>query len=215
MSDPKSASILRAVPLYYNTYNERYANLAILIFVIFIFGISILYVILQYELFNRQSYCDPRFYYGKACNTVISKSILMDPTFLKKKKEFYDSANKVTADLVKDSKTIDEDKSTINGANELSSPKFIEESAKDVDSITKQLDVIKTGYLGNPNVKLKESISQLNDSFLKQLKGLPEELEKIKDMFTDGVILPSSARLIDALQKLHKSVNDPAWTVPP
>lgn len=212
MSDKKTLVILHSIPLYYKTYNARYVSLAIILIAIFVFGITILYVILQYELFNRQAYCDPRFYYGNACNNLISQSILMDPNFLKKKKEYYESSNKINLDVNDDSDEIVSDKSKIENANELSSPTFIEDSAKKVEYITDQLNAIKLSYLGNPNNKLRQSISQLNKSFLSEIKDLPVRLQEIQGMFTNGIILPSSTHLIDALQKLNKSVNDPAWT---
>ena len=207
--------ILQSIPLYYKTYNARYASLAIIIFIIFIFGMRVLYIILQYELFNRQAYCDPKYYYGKACNNLITKSILMDPNFLKRKKAFYDSSTKINKEINDNSKEIDKDESNINNSNELSSPAFIDDSTKKVDYITNQLNAIKTTYLGNPDNKLKQSILKLNDSFLNELKDLPVRLQDIQSMVTDGIILPSSTRLIDSLQKLYKSVNDPTWTPSP
>jgi hypothetical protein len=114
-------------------------------------------------------------------------------------------------DVNKDSEEIDLDTSKIENANGLSSPTFIEESAKKVEEITKQLNAIKLSYLGNSNNKLKQSISQLNKSFLSEIKDLPVRLQEIQGMFTNGIILPSSTHLIDALQKLNKSVNDPEW----
>ena len=212
-SDKEKLIILNSIPLYYNTYNTRYVSLAIILFAIFVSGISILYIILQYELFNRQAYCDPRYYYGKACNKLVAESVLMDPTFLKKKKEFYDSSIKLSTEINKDDGEINEDSLKVENANELSSPTFIEDSAKKVDSITNKLNAIKSSYLGNPNNKLTQSISQLNNSFLSELKDLPIQLERIQGMFANGVILPSSTHLIDALQKLHKSANDPSWKI--
>jgi hypothetical protein len=137
----------------------------------------------------------------------------MDPTFLKKKKEFYDSSIKLSTEINKDDGEINEDSLKVENANELSSPTFIEDSAKKVDSITNKLNAIKSSYLGNPNNKLTQSISQLNNSFLSELKDLPIQLERIQGMFANGVILPSSTHLIDALQKLHKSANDPSWKI--
>lgn len=215
MSDKKNLVILQSIPLYYKTYNARYVSLAIILIAIFVLGISVLYVILQYELFNRQAYCNPRFYYGNACNNLISRSVLMDPTFLKKKKEYYENSIKIDEDVNKDGAKIDLNTSDAENANGISSPAFIEESAKKVEKITNQLNSIKSSYLGNPNNKLKQSISQLNNSFLSEIKDLPVRLQEIQGMFTDGVILPSSTHLIDALQKLYKSVNDPAWTISP
>jgi len=136
----------------------------------------------------------------------------MDPTFLKKKKEYYESSSKIEKDVKKDHVEIDVDKSKIENANELSSPAFVEESARKVEKITDQLNVIKSSYLGNPNTNLKQSISQVNNSFLSEIKDLPVRLQEIQGMFTNGIILPSSTHLIDALQKLYKSVNDPAWS---
>jgi hypothetical protein len=135
----------------------------------------------------------------------------MDPTFLKKKKEFYENSVKIEKEINKDDSKIESDTSKVNNANELSSPEFIENSAKKVDSITDKLNAIKTSYLGNPNNKLTQSISQLNNSFISELKDLPVQLQRIQSMFANGVILPSSTHLIDALQKLNKSVNDPVW----
>lgn len=211
MSEKENLVILQSIPLYYKTYNARYVSLAIILIAIFVFGICVLYLILQYELFNRQAICDPKFYYGNACNNLINQSILMDPTFLKKKKEYYESSIEINKDINKDSVEIKSDTSKINNSNKLSSPEFIEESTKKVDSITDQLNSIKASYLGNTNNKLKESISQLNNSFLSEIKDLPVRLQEIQGMFTNGVILPSSTHLIDALQKLYKSANDPAW----
>lgn len=211
MSDKKTLVILQSIPLYYKTYNARYVSLSMILITIFVLGIRVLYVILQYELFNRQSHCDPRFYYGNACNNLISKSVLMDPNFLKKKKEYYIGSNKINMDVNDDSDEIESDTSKIESANGLSSPAFIEESAKKVEEITEQLNAIKVSYLGNPNNKLRQSISQLNKSFLSEIKDLPVRLQEIQGMFTNGIILPSSTHLIDALQKLNKSVNDPEW----
>jgi len=213
--DKEKLIILNSIPLYYKTYNARYVSLATILTGIYVFGIAVLYLILQYELFNRQARCDPRFYYGKACKNAISESILMDPTFLKKKKSFYNASTKINKDITKNEGEIDSDASKIENANELSSPAFIEDSAKKVDSITDQLNAIKSSYLGNPDNKVRESILQLNSSFLNELKDLPVRLKEIQDMFTNGVILPSSAKLIDALQKLYKSVNDKTFASSP
>jgi hypothetical protein len=214
-SDKETLIILNSIPLYYKTYNSRYVSLAIILIAIFISGIGVLYTILQYELFNRQLYCDPRYYYGKACNNLIAETVLADPTFLKKKKAFYENSVKIEKEINKDDSEIESDTSKVNNANELSSPEFIEASAKKVDSITDQLNTIKTSYLGNPDNSLRQSISQLNNSFLSELKDLPVQLQRIQDMFTNGIILPSSTHLINALQKLHKSVNDPTWATSP
>jgi len=215
MSDKKDLIILNSIPLYYKTYNARYVSLAIILIAIFVFGIRILYLVLQYELFNRQEYCDPRFYYGRACNNLISRSVLMDSTFLKKKKEYYVSSIEVDDEINKDSDKIIANRSKIEDANGLSSPEFIEESAEKVKFITDQLNAIKLSYLGNPDKKVRQSISELNSSFLSEIKDLPVRLQEIQGMFTNGIILPSSVHLIDALQKLHKSVNDPTWSVSP
>jgi len=137
----------------------------------------------------------------------------MDPTFLKKKKEFYESSIKINNDISNDRNEIASDSSNIdNNVNELSSPTFVENSTKNVNSITDQLNIIKSSYLGNPDNNVRQSMSELNKSFLNELKDLPIRLKEIQDMFTNGVILPSSTHLIDALQKLYKSVNDPTWT---
>jgi hypothetical protein len=139
----------------------------------------------------------------------------MDPTFLKRKKAYYESSINVDQEIRNNGDEINSDKSKIENVNELSSPTFIEDSAQKVEKITDELNAIKSSYLGNPDNKLRKSISQLNDSFLSEIKDLPVRLQEIQGMFTNGVILPSSTHLIDALQKLNKSVNDPAWTKNP
>ena len=215
MSSQNNIIVFKSIPLYYKTYNTQYVFLSAILMVMFVFGFFILYTILQYELFNRQAYCDPRYYYGRACTDLTTESILKDPTFLKKKKSYYDSLTKSDEIVKKDGLEIGSDYKTINEENGLSNPIFIEESAKKVNSMVDKLTTIKSSYLGNPDRNLIQSIDLLNNSFLTELQDLPKKLSQIQDMFTDGVILPSTTHLIDALKKLYKSVNDPVWTVSP
>ena len=197
---------VRFIPLYYTTYNKREIVLCILITLCFITFISISTMAMRYELFNKQNYCDPTFYYGNACRNVISKTILSNPRFIKSRKNFYDNVNNIInskmnsdeSDILK--ANVEMDKNEI-----LTSDEYIDESTKKISDITDVLTQIKTQSLGGFGSALLKPIKSANDAISDKLKDLPNTLNQIKIMLDNGFIKPSTIHLYDALEKLYRA----------
>jgi len=202
--------LLKCVPLYYTTYNKRFIVLTILILLCFLTFISISAVAMRYELFNKQDFCDPTFYYGRACRNVISKNMTQDPDFIKYRKKFYNNIDEVINPLkIANQEMIKVASDSLNKNQALTSDKFINSSAEKVDKITDTLKRIKSQSLGELGSDVSQPIQEINNTISSKLKNdLPNILSDIQSKLNNGFIKPSTIHLYNALDKLYKATLD-------
>jgi hypothetical protein len=161
---------------------------------------------MRYELFNKQNYCDPTFYYGSACRNVISKTVVNNPMFIKSRRTFYNNINKIINPLKKlDESDISTAEKEIKNNEILTSDEYINESSEKISNITDALKQIKTQSLGKFGNALLQPLNSVNNSISEKLKDLPNTLTQIKIMLNNGFIKPSTIHLYDALEKLYKA----------
>jgi len=164
---------------------------------------------MRYELFNKQGFCDPTFYYGSACRDYIARNITQDRDLVKYKKKFYRNIDELIYPLKKlNTAEIDEANNEIDKENVLVSDNYINDSTKKIQNITDVLTQIKTQSLGNLGSGMSKPLKDVNAAISDKLKDLPNTLKRMQTMLNDGFIKPSTIHLHDALEKLYKSTLD-------
>jgi len=170
---------------------------------------------MRYELFNKQGFCDPTFYYGKACRDTISGNMTQDPDFIKYKQRFYGNIDNLIDPMInEDEKDIGDLELNINKSESLVSDEFIDASTKKISKITDILTRIKTQSLGNLGSEFVKPLNDINKTISEKLKDLPNVLNDIKIKLHNGFIKPSTIHLYDALDKLYKSTLDKEKSAP-
>jgi hypothetical protein len=202
-------NLVKCIPLSYYSYNKRILLVSVIIILCFITFISIATMAMRYELFNKQDFCDPTFYYGRACRNVIAKNMIEDPNFVKYKQKYYSNIDKsINPRISLDTSDIDNANVEVNANEVLTSDAFIDNSTKKIVNITDVLTQIKTQSLGSLGEKAAQPIKDLNNIISDKLKDLPNMLKQIQSQLNDGFIKPSTLHLYDALEKLYKSTLD-------
>jgi len=168
-------------------------------------------VAMRYELFNKQGFCDPTFYYGSACRDYIARNITQDRDLVKYKQKFYSNIDELIDPLKKlDVLDINNANNEIDKENVLVSDDYINDSTKKIQKITDVLNQIKTQSLGNLGSGMLKPLKDVNTAISDKLKDLPNTLKQMQTMLNDGFIKPSTIHLYDALEKLYKSTLDGA-----
>jgi hypothetical protein len=166
---------------------------------------------MRYELFNKQDFCDPTFYYGRACRNVIARNMIGDPDFIRYRKNYFNTIDNLIHPLIElNESEIDISDEMINANQILTSDEFIDKSTEKVSKITDILTQIKTQSLGSFGQSLVQPIKDANKAISDQLKKLPEILDDMKTQLNNGFIKPSTIHLYSALDKLYKSTLDGA-----
>ena len=198
--------MVQYLPLTYYTYNIQNYYASIVASILFFIFYSILFVALKYEVYNKQDYCDPMFYYGKACRNDIANKIQQNEDLLKVKKKFYSNVKTLTdasGATTKDKANIELAGQTVN-ANLSENKEFTKNTIEQIQEITNVLNMASSKYLGNLQSLLSSTQNQSN-SALQQIQGL---LNNVQDQIKQTVIDPALARYTDPLQKLYKSLSD-------
>lgn len=198
--------MVQYLPLTYYTYNIQNYYASIAASILFFIFYSILFVALKYEVYNKQDYCDPMFYYGKACRNDIANKIQQNEDLLKVKKKFYSNVKTLTdasGATTQDKANIELAGQTVN-ANLSENKEFTKNTIEQIQEITNVLNMASSKYLGNLQSLLSSTQNQSN-SALQQIQGL---LNNVQDQIKQTVIDPALARYTDPLQKLYKSLSD-------
>lgn len=198
--------MVQYLPLTYYTYNIQNYYASIVASILFFIFYSILFVALKYEVYNKQDYCDPMFYYGKACRNDIANKIQQNEDLLKVKKKFYSNVKTLTdasGATTQDKANIELAGQTVN-ANLSENKEFTKNTIEQIQEITNVLNMASSKYLGNLQSLLSSTQNQSN-SALQQIQGL---LNNVQDQIKQTVIDPALARYTDPLQKLYKSLSD-------
>ena len=204
------------IPIDYFTYNRPEYVAAFLILSLFFIFYVVLYMIFQYEYWNRVGYCHPMYYYGQACRNQYSNVILKDPQFLQLKKAYYDklaSFNEETkkyqglrTDIKENENKIVESENAIEEVMK-DNDDFASTSIEEIKKLTAIAHLITTKYLGNLEELLK-NIKHAPAHVTEALRGLPEHLAILQTEIQKTTINPLFAPYTAPLQKLYRSLTE-------
>ena len=181
--------IIKFVPISYYSYNipEYYACIIALsmYFIVFV----ILFIILKYEWLNKNNLCDPMYYYGKSCRNTISQNILLDPDFLKKKRDFYNNRDNIN-------KTLGTDVEQIQDINQ-----NVDNKMEEIRNLNKHLGNIKDLF----------SNTLANFQSVTNVKEMPSYLIDFKNnvqTIASEMATPAMAPYAVPLTKLYNSLKE-------
>jgi len=193
------------ISIDYFTYNKISVIASVIIIILFILFVSIMTIALKYELYNKMNFCDPAFYYSKACNNKIAKTVLDDKTYKANLTKFSNNINNVINPMIADSQnTIGENESTIVSKEE-ENIEFATESINQIQEITDNLKSISSKHLGNFN-HLKDLTIEQSNNLSQTIQNIPTILKTIQEQVNTAVITPALTKMLCPLQKLYKSI---------
>lgn len=202
------------VPIHYFTYNRPEYFGAVLIIIMFSIFYVMLYFAFKFELYNRQEYCDPMFYYGRPCNNEYSKMLLFNDKFLKFKQEYYDLVAKynektnsyegVRENTTENKKNVEDAEENIEDNLE-SNRNFGKTTMEEIQKITSISNLITTKYLGNIQSVLS-NVQNAPKYVLDNLQSLSTELGKLRNDIQKTVVNPAFKKYTAPLEKLYRSL---------
>jgi len=196
---------VKYVPVDYLTYNlSAYVN-SILIIIMYLLFYIILYWILRYELLNIQNICDPGYYYGKACGNMISKNILLDPTFLEEKRKFYRTRDSIIYDEIpEDNKNMTNSEKKINKKLK-NNDEFVNSNIGKIQQFSDNLNSVFQKYLGNIQSFVNDT-KDVSQETMQSFSQISSYLDDLKNQINESIINPAFAKYTDPLKKLYKSL---------
>jgi hypothetical protein len=205
------------IAIDYISYHKPTYIGSILCILIFATFISMMYLALSYETYNRQNKCEPQFYYGQACRNMITDKLLLNPKFVDAKTQFYKDLNNYDVATQKNkgaTETIKESKELIH---DLSGPAiekamdenkdFIRKNEEEINGMSSILQLISLKYLGNVKNIITHA-SDLPQSVQYQLETIPQELDNLKLLVKATLVDPMYAKYSAPLQKLYQSLRE-------
>lgn len=193
------------ISIDYFTYNKISVVASIIIIILFILFVSIMTMALKYELYNKMNFCDPAFYYSKACNNTIAKTIIDDEKYKANITKFSNNINNNVNQIIADSQNaIDKNESTIVSKEE-ENLEFATESINQIQEITDNLRSISSKHLGNFNY-LKDLTIEQSNNLSQIIQNIPSILKIIQEQVNIAVITPALTKMLCPLQKLYKSI---------
>lgn len=203
------------IPIHYFTYNRPDFFGAVLILTMFSIFYIMLYLAFKFELYNRQEYCDPMFYYGRPCNNEYSKMLLFNDKFLKFKQEYYDLVSKynektnryegVRENTSENKKNIQEAEENIEDNLE-SNRHFGKSTMDEIQKITSIVNLITTKYLGNIQSVLS-NVQNAPKYVLDNIKILSNELGHLQNDIQKTIVTPAFKKYTAPLEKLYRSLS--------
>lgn len=206
----------RYIPIDYLTYHKPIYIASIICILMFVTIITMMYLALSYETLNRQNTCDPMFYYGQACRNMISDKLLLNPTFVAAKSQFYDALNTYDPATQLNTGSRATIKQSSQLIQDLSGPAiemamqenqdFVKKNVEEINGMTSILQLISLKYLGN----LKQIIthaSNLPQAVQSQLEYIPQQVDNLKILVKASLIDPMYAKYSAPLQKLYQSLS--------
>ena len=208
---------MKYLPLSYFSYHLPYYVASWLVVILFATFISMMYLAMKYEVYNKQHVCDPMYYYGKPCYNYISERLLTNSQFSNARNTFYNNLDtyepetasfKGAKQTVIDAERIIEksSKPAIERAMEQDN-EFIEENTSQINNMTSILQLLSLKYLGN----LQETIEETKDlpsGVQDQLSNIPNELENLRILVKESLVDPVYTRYSAPLNKLYRSLSE-------
>lgn len=204
------------IPIDYFTYNRPEYVAAFLVLSLFLLFYVVLYMIFQYEYWNRIGYCHPMYYYGQACRNQYSNILLKDPQFLQLKKAYYDkiaSFNNETKkyqglrpDIKENDEKLVQSKNAIDTVIE-ENDDFVSSTLEEIKKLTTITHLITTKYLGNLE-ELLRNVKKAPVHVVEALRGLPEHLAILQTEIQRTTVNPLFAPYTAPLEKLYRSLTE-------
>lgn len=208
---------MKYLPLSYFSYHLPYYVASWLVVILFATFISMMYLAMKYEVYNKQHVCDPMYYYGKPCYNYISERLLTNSEFSNARNTFYNNLDtyepetasfKGAKQTVIDAERIIEksSKPAIERAMEQDN-EFIEENTSQINNMTSILQLLSLKYLGNLQDTIEET-KDLPPGVQDQLSNIPNELENLRILVKESLVDPVYTRYSAPLNKLYRSLSE-------
>lgn len=208
---------MKYLPLSYFSYHLPYYVASWLVVILFATFISMMYLAMKYEVYNKQHVCDPMYYYGKPCYNYISERLLTNSQFSNARNTFYNNLDtyepetasfKGAKQTVIDAERIIEksSKPAIERAMEQDN-EFIEENTSQINNMTSILQLLSLKYLGNLQDTIEET-KDLPPGVQDQLSNIPNELENLRTLVKESLVDPVYTRYSAPLNKLYRSLSE-------
>lgn len=208
---------MKYLPLSYFSYHLPYYVASWLVVILFATFISMMYLAMKYEVYNKQHVCDPMYYYGKPCYNYISERLLTNSQFSNARNTFYNNLDtyepetasfKGAKQTVIDAERIIEksSKPAIERAMEQDN-EFIEENTSQINNMTSILQLLSLKYLGNLQDTIEEN-KDLPHGVQDQLSNIPNELENLRILVKESLVDPVYTRYSAPLNKLYRSLSE-------
>lgn len=208
---------MKYLPLSYFSYHLPYYVASWLVVILFATFISMMYLAMKYEIYNKQHVCDPMYYYGKPCYNYISERLLTNSAFSDARNTFYnnlDTYEPETAQFKGAKQTTINAKQIIEKSSKPAieramekDKEFIEENTSQINNMTSILQVLSLKYLGNLQETIEET-KDLPDGVQDQLTNIPNEIEDLRILVKESLVDPVYTRYSAPLNKLYRSLSE-------
>ena len=189
------------IPLNYFSYNTPHISAFVTASIMFFSFYVILVLMFQYEYYNVINYCDPKFYYGRACRHAIADQILSEPGLVNAKQKFYDTMQTVSANTAADKSKIENAMTNVQMSVDANA-EFRQETIDQINEVTDVVNAATANYLGN----LQKSVQSTQNSAWTQLQSIPPLLKDLQGQIRQSVVTPAMAPYVGPLQKLYQSL---------
>ena len=196
---------LTRIPLHYFSYNTPDISAFVTVSVLFFSFYVILVLMFQYEYYNAINYCDPKFYYGRACRNEIADRILSDPGLVSAKQNFYNTMQKVDAARSTDKSEIENANADVQMTLDTNA-EFRQETVDQINEVTDVVNAATANYLGNLQ-GLVQSTQNTASSTWTQLQSIPPLLKDLQSQIQQSIVTPALAPYTGPLQKLYQSLS--------
>jgi len=159
----------------------------------------------QYEFYNKKNYCDPKFYYGRACRNQIADRILNNPDLINAKHRFYNAmqdVNKVIDNVQNDIDTVSQNVQDGLESND----EFQRDTLDQINDVTRIVKMATANYLGNLQ-GVVQSTKDTSAAVWSQLQSVPALLKELQKQINDAIVTPALAPYVGPLQKLYQSLS--------
>jgi len=190
-------------PLSYNTYNLPQFYACVVALILFFTFFICLFRVFRYEALNARNICEPIYYYGEACNHLISEKIQSDKSFSQAKQSFYTQVDLYAAANVSGSGQVGT-ADTLIAENIEDNNSFTQETVNQIKDITNLIKGLTQKYLGNMKTLLKNTSETSSGA----LREIPRYLTDLQNSIQKTTSNSTLSKYTAPLQKLYQSLSD-------
>jgi hypothetical protein len=193
------------IPIHYFTYNAPDVNTCVSVCILIFSFYVVLFLMFQFELYNKKNYCEPKFYYGRACRNQIADRILSNPELINAKRQFYSTMQKVGEVTDNVQTDIDRVSKGVHDGLE-SNEEFQRDTLDQINDVTRIVKMAAANYLGNLQ-GVVQSTKETSTAAWNQLQSIPALLKDLQTQINSAIVTPALAPYVGPLQKLYQSLS--------
>lgn len=186
-------------PITYYTYNLPQYYACVVALILFLAFFICTFRIFIYEVLNARNICEPTYYYGQACNNLISDTVQSDKSFSQAKQAFYTQADLYAAANTTGSGQVSSADIDIT-ENIEDNNSFTQETIKQITDITNLIKGLTQKYLGN--------MKKMVDTSSGALQEIPRYLTELQNAIQTTTSNSMLSKYTAPLEKLYQSLSD-------